>query len=743
MKRLFTLFAALLLAATVWAQSGSPKMSYQAVVRNADNELVTNQTGIIVEVSILQADTVAYKETHNNVKTNQNGLLSLRIGDGTVNKGSLNDVDWTKAKISTSINLGGETVSATAPVTAVPYALYADAVNPNSEFVNNIQENITEIQGDITEIQENYLTKAGLCDSIKSCPTITEIQGDITDIQGDITTIQSNVTNLTDNYLTKAGLCDSIKNCPTITEIQSNISEIKGDINNLTDDYLTKAGLCDSIKNCPTITEIQSNISEIEGNITNITDDYLTKAGLCDSIKSCPTIKDMDNSISENKAAIEAIDGRIRTDSLEIVELYASTMESVLGKIKTDSSALAGQIATNANQISTNTGNIATNTGNISTNTSEIASIKENYLTKAGLCDSIKSCPTIKDMDNSISENKAAIEAIDGRIRTDSLEIVELYASTMETVLGKIKTDSSALAGQIATNANQIATNTSNIATNTGNIATNTGNISTNTSEIASIKENYLTIDGLCDSIKNKCGDFATKTDLEAAVDTLVSESALTSTLANYYTQEKINDTLNAYYDTTKIKNLLENYEIKTCEDVAACVNTALSDAVSTTNDLVDSIVDEHIKLADSLATKTYVDNALSSYVTTESLNTTLGGYYTKSETYSQSEVDTKFDTLANYALISQEKALTFNPLTNADSAKLLADTTLTIPTGSVLDTCHLVKLYINGVYVGDNADGVLVVTDKKKVRYDYTKNGDYKLAVGDRIKILYWVKKN
>ena len=60
------------------------KMSYQAVVRNANNELVVNQQ-IGIKISIIRTapgSVAVYEETHQ-VMTNSNGLFSLKVGTGT------------------------------------------------------------------------------------------------------------------------------------------------------------------------------------------------------------------------------------------------------------------------------------------------------------------------------------------------------------------------------------------------------------------------------------------------------------------------------------------------------------------------------------------------------------------------------------------------------------------------------------------------------------------------------------
>ncbi len=130
MKRIFTIFAAVLLTATIFAQVPE-KMSYQAVVRDASNDLVTN-TQVGMQISILQgaADgTAVYVETQTPT-TNDNGLVSVEIGGGTVVSGDFTAIDWSAGPyfIKTETDPAGGTnysITGTSQLLSAPYALYA------------------------------------------------------------------------------------------------------------------------------------------------------------------------------------------------------------------------------------------------------------------------------------------------------------------------------------------------------------------------------------------------------------------------------------------------------------------------------------------------------------------------------------------------------------------------------------------------------------------------------------------
>lgn len=131
MKKIFILVASICMSATLFAQAPQ-KMSYQAVVRNSSNQLVTN-SNVGMQISILQSSatgTVVYSETHTAV-TNVNGLATVQIGGGTLVSGNFSTIDWANGpyfiKTETDPNGGTTyTISGTTQLLSVPYALYAE-----------------------------------------------------------------------------------------------------------------------------------------------------------------------------------------------------------------------------------------------------------------------------------------------------------------------------------------------------------------------------------------------------------------------------------------------------------------------------------------------------------------------------------------------------------------------------------------------------------------------------------------
>lgn len=149
MKKIITICAALLMTASVFAQAPE-KMSYQAVVRDGSNNLVSS-AAIGMQISILQGSaggTAVYVETQ--IPTsNTNGLVSLEIGTGIVVSGTFTSIDWTNGPyfIKTETDPTGGTsytITGTSQLLSVPYALHAknsdgwSTVGDSTFSMNNI-----------------------------------------------------------------------------------------------------------------------------------------------------------------------------------------------------------------------------------------------------------------------------------------------------------------------------------------------------------------------------------------------------------------------------------------------------------------------------------------------------------------------------------------------------------------------------------------------------------------------------
>ncbi len=138
MKKILSTLAGIMVTAMLWAQVPQG-MTYQAVVRDADDNLLTDH-GVGMQISILQGSatgTAVFIERHFPT-TNANGLVTFEIGDGTQVSGNFADINWANGPffIKTETDLEGGanyTITGTSPLLSVPYALHAKTVEQFSE----------------------------------------------------------------------------------------------------------------------------------------------------------------------------------------------------------------------------------------------------------------------------------------------------------------------------------------------------------------------------------------------------------------------------------------------------------------------------------------------------------------------------------------------------------------------------------------------------------------------------------
>ena len=132
MKNIFTIIIAVLVTASMYlpqfANAQVPqKMSYQAVIRDGADALISNQT-VGMQISILQGSingTMVYSETQTPT-TNINGLVSLEFGGGV----GFDTIDWANGPyfIKTETDPTGGTaytISGTSELMSVPFALFS------------------------------------------------------------------------------------------------------------------------------------------------------------------------------------------------------------------------------------------------------------------------------------------------------------------------------------------------------------------------------------------------------------------------------------------------------------------------------------------------------------------------------------------------------------------------------------------------------------------------------------------
>lgn len=232
MKKLFTTIAAGLITVCLFAQVPQ-KMSYQAVIRDAGNALITSHA-VGMRISILQGSvsgTVVYTETQA-TSTNANGLVSIEIGGGA----GFDAIDWTNGLyfIKTETDPTGGTnytaIVGTSQLLSVPYALHSKTVSTYSETDPKVKaiNGIVKSNGTIISAATagtDYLTPTGTAALLTNFPILNQsttgsaayftggLFGEVTGTQG--ATVVSNtavIGKILTGYVSGAGTITATDN---------------------------------------------------------------------------------------------------------------------------------------------------------------------------------------------------------------------------------------------------------------------------------------------------------------------------------------------------------------------------------------------------------------------------------------------------------------------------------------------------------------------------------------------------
>ena len=131
MKNILMLIYAVVMSANLTAQAPE-KISYQAVIRNNNNALLSNlpvKMKITISKGSLQSGVNVYSELHSPT-TNVNGLVTVEIGGGIVLNGNFSAIKWEDGTYfittETDPNNGNNySVIGSSQILSVPFALYA------------------------------------------------------------------------------------------------------------------------------------------------------------------------------------------------------------------------------------------------------------------------------------------------------------------------------------------------------------------------------------------------------------------------------------------------------------------------------------------------------------------------------------------------------------------------------------------------------------------------------------------
>ena len=261
MKKFTSIAAALLLSVATFAQVPPQGFSYQAVVRDAQNNIVANQS-VTVEITILQGSNdidalPVYNETHFK-KTDQNGMLTLTVGKGETT-GSFLSINWGKnncymrTKVYNGNTVYGE--SDKVQLMSVPYALYAG----NASNAANTEINFNNIS------TENYTTLISNLDNANIAQTLGLVKQD---------ELSSYTTNVLKDYALKTELptTQNLSNYVSKTELAQYVTT-----ETLNDDFATKDTLeyyvLKSVYNTK-VNELTTEINQLKSQLASLTSSY-------------------------------------------------------------------------------------------------------------------------------------------------------------------------------------------------------------------------------------------------------------------------------------------------------------------------------------------------------------------------------------------------------------------------------------------------------------------------------------
>lgn len=462
MKKISLVFLFLMMLCGIMAQSPE-QFSYQAVVRNANNTLVAG-TQVGVRVSVLQgtaAGAPVYVEAHA-VTTNSNGLMTLAIGDGTIQSGMFSDIDWADGPyfLKTEIDPDGGsnyTITSTQQLLSVPYALYAKTAGnafsgdyndlTNTPTIPTIPTNVSVFTNDagyLTSYTETDPTVPSWAkEANKPAYSYSEIANTPT-----IPTVPTNVSAFTNDagYLTSYTETDptvpawakeankpaynysEIANTPTIPTVPTNISAFTNDAGYLTTYTETDPQFTawdkdyNDLINKPTIPTIPNNVSTFTNDAGYIT---------IDSIPAIPTVP-TEVSVFHNDA------GYITSIVLDsIMSSHIAGLQAQIDSLKgvIDSMEAIPVPGGNTAQLPTVTTDVVTViSGTTATSGGTVTSPDGTPVLSRGLCWSQHQSPTIDDNVVIAGLGQGQFSATMTGLTADTLYYVRAFAVTAQGV---------------------------------------------------------------------------------------------------------------------------------------------------------------------------------------------------------------------------------------------------------------------------------------------------------------------
>ena len=327
MKRLITILTILGLSIATMAQVPQ-KISYQALIRDAENEIVANRV-ITLQIQLVTANGDAvYSETHQTA-TNANGVVSVAIGTGTTTD-DFSQIDWSKGEYyvqtTTDLGAGEKLVSGASQLLSVPYALYAEKAGNMVEVDLSgyaLKEEIpapTDLTNYVksSDIAE-YAKTSAVNDTLSSYLMQKDAPTKVGQLENDANYITLSEVPETDlsGYYTKSKVNDTLSAYLLQKDAPTKVSQLENDANYITlnevpetdlSGYYTKTDVNDTLSAYVLQKDAPTKVSQLENDANFITlsevpetdlSDYYTKSEVNDTLSAYLLQKDAPTKVSQ------------------------------------------------------------------------------------------------------------------------------------------------------------------------------------------------------------------------------------------------------------------------------------------------------------------------------------------------------------------------------------------------------------------------------------------------------------
>ena len=178
-KKFFVLF---LFCFSVTYSQSPKKFTYQSVIKNSSGYLLKNQdVGLRISVLFNSNNGIAVYSEEHTVESNNNGLVTLIIGDG-FSSDVFSDIDWGNGEYFLKVEVDPEggvnyVMNQTSQLLSVPYALYASNSGSNlnllgKDYITLNSQTLTIGNVDLTDDVDGILPIANGGTGDKSAPMV-------------------------------------------------------------------------------------------------------------------------------------------------------------------------------------------------------------------------------------------------------------------------------------------------------------------------------------------------------------------------------------------------------------------------------------------------------------------------------------------------------------------------------------------------------------------------------------------